>query len=507
MCGICGIWNEQRADDVKRMVSRMHHRGPDENGVMESGTGSLGHARLSIMDPEHGKQPIYSEDRRRAVIANGEIYNFPELYEKLKHKHTFRTKNDSEVLLHLYEEYGTEMVHRIEGMYAFCIADEEKLFIGRDPIGIKPLYFAEKSDGSVLFTSELKTYEKHDFKLKEFPAGAFYSKEAGTVKYYEIPYVETVDLPEEEQIRHLRNTLERSVYKRLMSDVPLGTFLSGGLDSSIISALAAQKIEGLHTFVVGLPDSGDIAAARTVADHIGSVHHEYIMNEHEVMEKLPDIIYHLESFDQDLVRSAVPCYFTSRIAAEYVKVILTGEGADELFGGYTYYKDIDHEEVLHRELIRSVSSLHNLNLQRVDRMTMAHSLEGRVPFLDLEMIEAGQRVPVTLKLRGEPPMEKWILRKACEDLLPYDIVWRRKKQFDEGTGIADALPKFIDKVFSDSDAKEVMRNNPAVYLRSKEEAFYFTIFSDFFSDKKHIVDNVARWIERPDFEKQAELHG
>lgn len=504
MCGICGIWKEKRPGEVERMIRRMDHRGPDENGTLESEYGTLGHSRLSIMDPEHGKQPIFSEDGSRAVIANGEIYNFPKLYEQLKGKHTFRTKNDSEVLLHLYEEYGEKMLDKIEGMFAFCIADKNSLFIARDHIGIKPLYFAEKKDGSVLFTSELKTYEDHDFELKEFPPGSFYKSGGKVTSYFDVPWLRAETLPEDEHVHRLRKTLEDSVYKRLMSDVPLGTFLSGGLDSSIISALTAKRIDGLHTFVVGLPGSADLPAAQLVADHIGSNHHIYHLTKKEVMEKLPDIIYHLESFDQDLVRSAVPCYFTSKMAAEEVKVILTGEGADELFGGYTYYKEIDDEDALHAELIRSVQSLHNVNLQRVDRMTMAHSLEGRVPFLDLKMIEAGQVVPTELKLKGDPPMEKWVLRKACEDLLPYDIVWRRKTQFDEGTGIAEALPIFIDEKFSDADAKQVMENNPDVYIRSKEEAYYFKIFSDFFSEKAHIVNGVARWAERPDFDEQAE---
>ncbi|MFW5769578.1 MAG: asparagine synthase-related protein, partial [Spirochaetota bacterium] len=296
-----------------------------------------------------------------------------------------------------------------------------------------------------------------------------------------------------------RDCLERAVEKRLMSDVPLGTFLSGGLDSSIISALVAKRIDGLQTFSVGLPGSGDLPAAEAVADHIGSSHHTYILDPKEILAKLPDIIYHLESFDQDLVRSAVPCYFTSRMAAEYVKVIHTGEGADELFGGYTYYKDIDEEDILHRELIRSVSTLHNINLQRVDRMTMAHSLEGRVPFLDCEMIEVGQRVPAELKLKGDPPMEKWVLRKAFEHLLPYEIVWRRKKQFDEGTGISEAMPALVDEVMSDAEADSIIEEYSSFSIRSKEESYYFKIFIDSFSDRKHIIENVARWAERPEF--------
>ncbi|MFP4562089.1 MAG: asparagine synthase B [Spirochaetia bacterium] len=499
MCGICGVWNIRADELVGSMLERMNHRGPDENGILIAEKGSLGHSRLSIMDPEHGKQPIYSEDGSRAVIANGEIYNFPALYEELKGKHTFRTKNDSEVLLHLYEEYGPKMVEKIEGMFAFCIKDGDELFVARDHIGIKPLYYGFKEDGTFLFTSELKTYDGNDYPITEFPPGTWYSSEAGFRRFYEVPYVETIDAPEEIHIREVRDCLERAVEKRLMSDVPLGTFLSGGLDSSIISALVAKRIDGLHTFSVGLPGSGDLPAAEAVADHIGSSHHTYILDPKEILAKLPDIIYHLESFDQDLVRSAVPCYFTSRMAAEYVKVIHTGEGADELFGGYTYYKDIDEEDILHRELIRSVSTLHNINLQRVDRMTMAHSLEGRVPFLDCEMIEVGQRVPAELKLKGDPPMEKWVLRKAFEHILPYEIVWRRKKQFDEGTGISEAMPALVDEVMSDAEADSIIEEYSSFSIRSKEESYYFKIFIDSFSDRKHIIENVARWAERPEF--------
>jgi asparagine synthase (glutamine-hydrolysing) len=499
MCGICGVWNFSADELVGSMLKRMHHRGPDENGILTAEKGSLGHSRLSIMDPEHGKQPIYSEDGSRAVIANGEIYNFPALAEELKGKHTFRTKNDSEVLLHLYEEYGPEMVEKIEGMFAFCIKDGDELFVARDHIGIKPLYYGFKEDGSFLFTSELKTYDGNDYPITEFPPGTWYRADMGFNRFYEVPYIETVDAPEDIHIQEVRSTLERAVEKRLMSDVPLGTFLSGGLDSSIISALVAKRIDGLHTFSVGLPGSGDLPAARAVADHIGSNHHTYTLDLKEILAKLPDIIYHLESFDQDLVRSAVPCYFTSRMAAEYVKVIHTGEGADELFGGYTYYKEIDEDDILHRELIRSVSTLHNINLQRVDRMTMAHSLEGRVPFLDCEMIETGQRVPAELKLKGDPPMEKWVLRKAFEHLLPEEIVWRRKKQFDEGTGISDAMPALTAEAMSDSEADSIIEEYASFGIRSREEAYYFKIFIDFFSDRKHIIDNVARWAERPEF--------
>jgi asparagine synthase (glutamine-hydrolysing) len=455
------------------------------------------------MDPERGHHPIYSEDGTKAVIANGEIYNYPALRRRLAGNHRFRTKNDSEVLIHLYEEYGPKLVDHIEGMFAFCIVNGDEILLGRDAIGIKPLYIGENEAGEIVFASELKAVEAQDVSLKEFPPGSTYRTDDGFATYYSVPYVQEESRSVDEHVRNVRRTLETSVCRRLMSDVPLGCFLSGGLDSSVISALVAREAPGLHTFSVGLPGSDDLKAAREVAEHIGSNHHAYVLDEREIMEMLPRVIYHLESFDQDLVRSAVPNYFTARMASDYVKVILTGEGADELFGGYTYYKTISDERVLHQELIRSVRSLHDINLQRVDRMTMAHSVEGRVPFLDLRMIDVAQRVPAALKLRGEPPMEKWVLRKACEDLLPPHLVWRRKAQFDEGSGTAGALPACIDAVFTEKDAEEVRKANPDVALRSAEEAYYFSVFCDVFADAPHVRNNVARWADRPDFEALA----
>ncbi|MEO1560298.1 MAG: asparagine synthase-related protein, partial [Cyanobacteria bacterium J06632_19] len=290
---------------------------------------------------------------------------------------------------------------------------------------------------------------------------------------------------------------EESVIKRLMSDVPLGAFLSGGLDSSIIAAVAKQHKETLHTFSVGIGDSRDLEAARLVSNYLGTIHHEYVITPEEVNAKLPEIIYFLESFDQDLVRSSIPCYFTSRMAADYVKVILTGEGADELFAGYTYYKDIPDEEVLHKELRRSVSTLHNINLQRVDRMTMAHAIEGRVPFLDLNMIELGQQIPANLKLVGEPLVEKWILRKAFEDMLPSEIVWRKKEQFDEGSGTVDMLEEMLLHKMTTAEAQNYQAKYSHLNLRSAEECFYHNIFMDVFKNSEIVSSNVARWSERP----------
>jgi asparagine synthase (glutamine-hydrolysing) len=295
----------------------------------------------------------------------------------------------------------------------------------------------------------------------------------------------------------IKETLEKAVVKRLMSDVPLGAFLSGGLDSSIIAALARKHLGRFHTFSVGIEGSRDLEAARIVSRHLDTIHHEYIFSEGDVRKKLPEIIYYLESFDQDLVRSGIPCFFTSRLAADFVKVILTGEGADELFGGYTYYKSIANNETLHEELRRSVSSLHNVNLQRVDRMTMAHAIEGRVPFLDISMIRLGQLVPTELKLVGSPVTEKWILRKAFEDLLPQEIVWRTKEQFDEGSGTVDLLKRLVAESMTDEEFHQYSARYPDAKLRSAEECLYHRLFSDAYDNPGAVLANVARWAERP----------
>ncbi len=492
MCGITGIWGAVDVKTVEAMMEGLGHRGPDDRGVFSSpaGGGVLGHTRLSIMDPEKGHQPLFSEDRKKAIVANGEIYNFPQLLPELAKRHQFSTKNDSEAIVHLYEERGTDTVSRLDGMYAFLIADGADLFAARDPIGIKPLYYGKRG-GDLLFASEIKALSPYCDTVHEFPPGTWYHSQRGFEAFYTVPEIEPEDLTAEACVRLIRETVERSVVKRLMSDVPVGAFLSGGLDSSIIAAVARKHLPELHTFSVGTEGSRDIEAARVVARHIGSIHHEYLLTEQEIREKLPEIIYALESFDQDLVRSAIPCYFTSRLAAEHVKVILTGEGADELYAGYTYYKDIDDPGTLNRELRRSVSSLHNINLQRVDRMTMAHSIEGRVPFLDLESISLGQRIPPELKLSGNNRIEKWILRKAFEDLLPPEIAWRVKEQFDEGSGVAALQERSVPGKNNGRVAEQ------GIKLRSAEEAAYLDIFKNVFAQPEIILANVARWAERP----------
>ena len=498
MCGITGIWGDTDVSLVREMMSLVRHRGPDAEGmfVSQNNAGVLGHRRLSIMDPGGGDQPIYNETKNMAVIANGEIYNFPHLRPELIKQHKFYTTSDSEALVHLYEDHGVSMVEHLDGMYAFVIADEDNFYAARDPIGIKPLYLG-KVNGSLIFASELKAFPSNCDMVQEFPPGTFFHSAQGFSTFYTVPELLSRQAPVENYIEEIRETLETAVVKRLMSDVPLGAFLSGGLDSSLIAALARKHMDQLHTFSVGIEGSRDLEAARVVSNHLDTIHHEYILTEQEVREKLPEIIYYLESFDQDLVRSAIPCYFTSRLAADYVKVILTGEGADELFGGYSYYKDIGDSEFLHRELRRSVSSLHNINLQRVDRMTMAHAIEGRVPFLDLTMIRLGQLIPPEMKIAGSPPIEKWILRKAFEDLLPREIIWRVKEQFDEGSGTVEMLDRVLSDVMGKTEITDYRRRFPETELRSGEECHYHRILMEVFESPEFVFSNTGRWSQRP----------
>ena len=498
MCGICGIWGSSNHGLLETMMNGLSHRGPDGSGIYASNRGALGHRRLSIMDPEHGNQPIYNEDNSKAIIANGEIYNFPQVYEELSKRHALSTKSDSEAILHLYEEHGVDVVNYLDGMFAFCIADGDSIFLARDYIGIKPLYYTIDENGTFYFSSELRNMTSLKSVIQEFPPGTWYHSDIGFKSFYEVPDVSPQETSYDDHVKGLRKALEDSVVKRLMSDVPLGAFLSGGLDSSLIAAIARKNMNSLHTFSVGIEGSRDIESAHIVSKHIDSIHHEYIMTAEEVIEELPEIIFYLESFDQDLVRSAIPCYFTSRLASNFVKAVLTGEGADELFGGYRYYKGIADEGILHSELRRSVNSLHNINLQRVDRMTMAHSIEGRVPFLDTGMIELGQIIPTKWKVFGNPPVEKWILRKSFEGFLPEEIIWREKQQFDEGSGTVDLLSKTMRTIMKPEQAETYRQEHTSVPLRSSEECYYHQIFSKVFPNAAYISKTVGRWSERPE---------
>lgn len=501
MCGIAGIWGTDDRAHVERIMDGVRHRGPDGSGMHVQPNGVLGHRRLAIMDPEGGDQPLYDETRSMAIVANGEIYNFPQLRPDLATRHDFRTSSDIEAVLHLYEECGVDTPAALKGMFAFAICGEDHLFLARDPIGIKPLYYGSWTDprGTTMmaFGSEMKPLAEWVDDLHEFPPGHYFDSRVGFVRYYEVPTTPPVARSTEEHVALVRRGVEEAVVSHLMSDVPVGAFLSGGLDSSIIAAIARQHLDELHTFSVGVEGASDLAAARRVAAHIGTIHHEHVMTSAEVIEKLPEIINALESFDQDLVRSAIPTYFCSRLAAEHVKVILTGEGADELFAGYTYHKAVSDPVRLHQELRRSVTTLHNINLQRADRLTMLHSIEGRVPFLDTDFIALALTVPPELKLvtmSDGQVMEKWVLRAAFEDLLPPDIVWRTKEQFDEGTGTIDLLANGLVPLLADIDL-EAYRATANAPVRSREEALYHRMLVGNLPRPDMILRNVARWTD------------
>ncbi|MBS3735191.1 MAG: asparagine synthase B [Phycisphaerae bacterium] len=509
MCGIVGLWNA--ADDegfVAEGMRRMIHRGPDAEGTYPGSAtpdrdragGLLGHRRLSIMDPAGGDQPIVCGSTGRAIIANGEIYNAPSLRSELSDRHAFATGSDTEAALHLYDGLAERTAERLDGMFAVAIADGPDLYLARDAIGIKPLYVGRR-DGALAFASELKALVGQADDVKEFPPGTWFHTRRGWGRFYEVPQRHALALDEREHCRRLRDALERAVAKRMMSDVPVGAFLSGGLDSSILAAMVRRHVDALHTFSVGIEGSDDLQAARRVAEHLDTIHHEYVLTPAEIRQKLPEIVYHLESYDQDLVRSAIPCYFTSRLAAEHVKVVLTGEGADELFAGYAYYKAMDaaDEQSLHDELRRSVASLHNVNLQRVDRLTMAHSLEGRVPFLDAELIALSLTIPAGLKLRrcGSRRVEKYVLRRACADLLPDEIVWRDKQQFDEGSGTTDVVTTATADMLDASGWHAYAARHRQQRLRSAEECAYHRLLCTAYDHSPVVLDNVARWAERP----------
>jgi len=509
MCGIGAIIGESSPEAMAKMLDLMHHRGPDEDDIVNQADVILGHKRLSIIGPESGIQPISNETKDVWIVCNGEIYNYQTLKDKHLQGHVFKRDSDSEVPLHLYEEYGNEFVNYLDGMFAFIIADyrqgEPTIFAARDPMGIKPLYYGEKK-GTYFFASELKCLFGVVDEIHEFPQGHYYTPATGFVPYRIIQAPQLKEkLPEDHDLanilQNVRKLLEKAVQKRLMADVPLGVFLSGGLDSSLVSAIANKYYSGekLKSFSVGLEGSSDLIAAREVAQYLGTEHYEYIYTEEELWNAIPKVIYHLESFEPSLVRSAIPNYFVSQLAAKHVKVILSGEGADELFSGYAYMKKIANLEALDKELVRALSSLHNINLQRLDRVTMAHSLEGRVPFLDEELINYSLRTPVKWKLfaQKENKIEKWILRKAFEKTgyLPENILWRKKEEFSEGSGAKDTLEQRLDQEISDKKLekeKKIILATDGLAIRSKQELHFYKIFKKYYPHPSATAA-VGRW--------------
>lgn len=514
MCGIAGIIGNNTDSDqtiLKEMLNVMHYRGPDESAVEVTPIGLLGHKRLSIIGPDDGIQPIPNETGNAWIICNGEIYNYKKLKDSYLKEHVFCRNSDSEVALHLYEQYGTHCVDYLDGMFAFLIADcrgaHPDVFAARDPLGIKPLYYGTKN-GKYYFASELKCLYQVVEEIKEFPPGHYFTRKDGFVPYRTVNRLRAQSSiygqGSLEEIKHnLRSLLEQSVRKRMMSDVALGVLLSGGLDSSLISAIASQRNPGskpIQSFCIGLEGSSDLAAARTVADYIGTDHHEYVYTQQELLEAIPKVIYHLESFEPSLVRSAIPTYFVSKLASEHVKVILSGEGADELFCGYAYMKDMTDTQVLAKEQVRVLGSLHNINLQRMDRLSMAHSLEGRVPFLDEELIRYVLGLPANLKMPQKTKYgttEKWLLRSSFDGtgILPDSILWRTKEEFSEGSGTKGFLEETFQRCISDAELNlESSRiwNEDGVKIRSKQELYFYRIFRTFYPSSS-VLNTVGHW--------------
>lgn len=494
MCGFVayvGMEGPAHLTAVRELAELVCHRGPDDAAAVSTERVALAHRRLSIIDVAGGRQPLANETGDVLCVCNGEIYNHQELRSRLLGAHRFRTSSDSEVIVHLYEELGPACVRELDGMFAFVISDGSRFLAARDPFGIKPLYYARDAvtDG-FWFASELKALPKDCRDVQEFPPGALMTQQ-GLRRWFVPEWSVSETIPEPEEPRAIRTALERAVTKRLMSDVPLGVFLSGGLDSSVIAALVARAVPHVHTFAVGLDGSPDLAAARHAAEHIGSTHHEYVYTPQEAEAAVPKVIEYLESYDPALIESAVPCYFVSKLAAEHVKVVLSGEGADEVFAGYGYFSEIRDPHALHRECARLLLGLHNMNLQRVDRMTMAHALEGRVPFLDVDFVASAMRIDPTLKTTGERP-EKWLLRRAVSDLLPTEITWRTKQEFAHGSGSAKVLFEHAEQSVGDADFARRRVLFPDDTPTTKHGFAYRRLFEERFPGEER-RKTVGRW--------------
>jgi asparagine synthase (glutamine-hydrolysing) len=482
MCGIVAEHGCSNPAELERMLERIAHRGPDDRGSVHVNGSWLGHRRLSIVDVEGGAQPLETPDAEAFLVGNGEVYNHEHVRSRLEGREIL-TSSDNEVALHLIDLWGPEALRRLNGMFAFVMAGRDGRFVAaRDPVGIKPLYWARR-DGAVRFASEMHAFDP-DWQpyVEPFPPGCAWTPEEGLVRFGSAVPDHLEPLPPGTDLRAgTRDALVRSVERQMMGDVPVGVFLSGGLDSSLVAAIAARwaRERGLrlHTFAVGTPESPDLAAARQVAEFLDTDHHETDYRAAEALESLPAVVRAIESFDPGLVRSAVPNYMLARMTRQHVRVVLTGEGADELFAGYDYLREFDEPERLHAELVRTVRSLHNLNLQRCDRVTMAHAVEARVPFLDREVIEWALRVPASAKLArpGEP--EKRLLREAFDGWLPDELLWREKAEFGDGSGARDVLAREVEATVSDAEF-EAERGAVDPPLRTKEEVAYYRVWRE-----------------------------
>ncbi|WP_159522701.1 asparagine synthase B [Sunxiuqinia indica] len=506
MCGIVGVFDlktdaQQLRPQVLEQSKKIRHRGPDWSGIYCGDKAIIAHERLSIVDPESGGQPLYSKDKKLILGVNGEIYNHQEIREQTKDKYEYQTGSDCEVILALYQEKGIDFLDDLSGIFAFALYDVENdtYLIGRDHIGIIPLYMGWDKSGNFYVGSELKSLEGVCTKIEEFPPASYlYSKDGEVKTWWTRDWMDYENVKDNEaSVEELKEAMEKAVHRQLMSDVPYGVLLSGGLDSSVTSALAkkfsGKRVEAgdekdawwpqLHSFVIGLDGSPDLAAARKVADHIGTIHHEINYTIQEGLDAIRDVIYHIETYDVTTIRAATPMYMLARVIKSMgIKMVLTGEGADEIFGGYLYFHKAPNAEEFHKETLRKLSKLNLYDCLRANKSLAAWGVEGRVPFLDKEFIDVAMRMNPQAKMAGKEKMEKWVVRKAFEDILPASVAWRQKEQFSDGVGYGwiDTLKQIAKDKISD----EMMENANFRFTintpRSKEEYLYRTIFEEHF---------------------------
>ncbi|MCI6558518.1 MAG: asparagine synthase B [Prevotellaceae bacterium] len=506
MCGIVAIFNvkEQTAEwrqKALRMSQKIRHRGPDWSGIYTGGTAILAHERLSIVDPESGRQPLYSPDNKQVLAVNGEIYNHQDIRRCYEGKYQFQTGSDCEVILALYRDKGIGFLEELSGIFAFALydADTDTFLIARDPIGVIPLYIGYDDDGTVYVASELKALEGNCQRYEVFLPGHYYSSTEGEMKrYYSRDWFEYENVRDNDSsVDDIRRSLMDAVKRQLMSDVPYGVLLSGGLDSSVISAIAERFSESriedngetkawwprLHSFAVGLKGAPDLAKARLVADHIGTVHHEINYTIQEGLDAIRDVIYYTETYDVTTVRASTPMYLLARVIKSMgIKMVLSGEGADEIFGGYLYFHKAPTPQAFHEETVRKLSKLYLYDCLRANKSLSAWGVEGRVPFLDKEFLDVAMRTNPAAKMCRGKEIEKRIVREAFADMLPDAVAWRQKEQFSDGVGYSwiDTLKSITADMVSDEQMAHAAERFPINPPRNKEEYYYRTIFAEHF---------------------------
>ena len=506
MCGIVAIFHVEEQtqalrDKALRMSQKIRHRGPDWSGIYCGGHAILAHERLSIVDPESGQQPLYSPDRCQVLAVNGEIYNHKDLRERYKDQYQFQTGSDCEVILALYRDRGIDFLGELNGIFAFALYDEtrDEFLIARDPIGVIPLYIGYDADGKVYVASELKALEGQCDHYEPFLPGHYYwSGEGKMHRYYHRDWMDYDQVKDNKaSVTAIHDGLEAAVRRQLMSDVPYGVLLSGGLDSSIISAVAEKyadmRIEDdsktkaywprLHSFAVGLKGAPDLAKARLVADHIGTVHHEINYTIQEGLDAIRDVIYFIETYDVTTVRASTPMYLLARVIKSMgIKMVLSGEGADEIFGGYLYFHKAPDARAFHEETVRKLSKLYLYDCLRANKSLAAWGVEGRVPFLDKEFLDIAMRTNPEAKLCPGMMMEKKILRQAFADMLPDEVAWRQKEQFSDGVGYSwiDTLKAVTAAAVTDEQMAHAAERFPINTPQNKEEYYYRSIFAEHF---------------------------